>query len=311
MENGNKNVYEESAQEESKGEENKSTEGGGLAKVTKAAKMVRQLSKTAMMVSSNTPSIDEETVGNESDEQSKKSPVVADVSKVVQATQLIKRLSEQSMEKSGKEEPGDNAEKAIEDEGGNEENKESENENEEDKDKGDVETASHDAVLGDDAPETENVDEVDDPEETIKDKDPTKVAKAAALVRQLSKQSMTRTESAESRGEAIEGEKPEGRKFKGKWRKSVRDKSRETSLEVQEKIVETPEKEGDIAEYPEAEKEEEKIANENEEVIKPSSEKVITKQPSATVETDGDAIKTIASAEITNPKPKTGFCPCL
>ena len=314
IETGNKDGNEDNtAKGDNSGEATISPESDVLAKATKAAKLIRQLSKTAMMASSNSPSIDEET----NDEKSGK-PTSGDISKVVKATQIIKRLSEQSLEKekAGTKDTDNNDHGNIDDNETKRADSEDVNENEDG-----VETASHDAVLGDDDPDREKVDE-DEPEEGLEEKDPTKVAQAAALVRQLSKKSMTRTESTEIRGEAVDGEKTEVKRFKGKWRKSVKDRSRETSLEVQEKIVEAPEKEGDIAEHPEAEKEAEE-ANatkaESEEDNKTDSEKVnsktnsegvITKQPSAGVEADGDAIKTIESTEI-NPKPKTGFCPCL
>ena len=317
MELGHKDEHEDNAaKDDNSGEGTKSAESDVLAKATKAAKLIKQLSKTAMMASSNSPSIDEEA----NDEKGEKPPS-GDMSKVVKATQIIKRLSEQSMEK---EKPGMKESDSI-DHGNVDDNEAKGTENGDVNQTEDgVETASRDAVLGDDDQQAENVDE-DEPEEGLEERDPAKVAQAAALVRQLSKKkSMTRTESAESRGEAADGEKTEVKRFKGKWRKSVKERSRETSLEVQEKIVEAPEKEGDIAEHPEAEKEAEEAsgddnANKSDEATKTGSEKVnnptnsegvITKQPSAGMESDGDAIKTIESTEI-NPKPKTGFCPCL
>ena len=255
MELGHKDENEDNAaKDDNSGEGTKSAESGVLAKATKAAKLIKQLSKTAMMASSNSPSIDEEA----NDDKGEK-PTSGDMSKVVKATQIIKRLSEQSMEKekSGMKESDSIDHGNVDDH----EAKETDNGDVNETEDG-VETASHDAVLGDDDQQAENVDE-DEPEEGLEERDPAKVAQAAALVRQLSKKSMTRTESAESRGEAADGEKTEVKRFKGKWRKSVKERSRETSLEVQEKIVEAPEKEGDIAEHPEAEKEAEEASGDD------------------------------------------------
>ena len=299
-----------------------------LAKASKAAKLIKQLSKTAMMASSNAQSIEEETADDGK-------PTSPDVSKVVKAAQVIKRLSEQSLEKvkaanksadsnantDGNDDDQENElDKNTDSNANTDGNDDQEKELDDNHTKGGggneveegLDTASHDAVLGDDSPE--NIED-EEPEEGLEEKDPTKVAQAAALVRSLSKKTMTRTGSGDSHAESVDGEKTEGKRFKGKWRKSIRDRSRETSLEVQEKIVETSEKEGDIAEHPEEEAEDTKAEDSETatktEVIKAQSDEVITKQPSAAVEADGDAIKTIESTEITNPKPKTGFCPCL
>ncbi len=289
------------------------------SKVSKAAKLVRQLSKTAMMMGSNTPSIDEEgevkaeaaKANEEGSANQAENP--RDVSKAVKASQVFKRLSEQSLERERATLNGTRSEgkDAVETEAVDVEVDEAAKDGE--KEEEDDDAASREAVLGDD--DAENPDEGF--EETADEgiKDPAQVQAAAALVRQLSRQSVTRAGSTDSGGggSGNEGDKPEGggKRFKGKWRRSVRDKSHESSVEVQEKIEETPEKEGAIAEEKEENEDDKPEVGGTTPEVKAEQQEVVTRQPTATADTDGPQKVEPPADSVNITKPKTGFCPCL